>query len=85
MIKCYICGVSKDLRPYGEGGKPICFPCMKATPEREREAEKMFESLIKSLEARGGDIITPKSAPRIVSMEEAVLLEDALGRAEKIR
>ena len=41
-MKCYLCGTSDDLRPHGERGQPICFDCMKASPEREAEATKQF-------------------------------------------
>lgn len=39
---CYKCGVTKDLRPYGPGGKDTCFPCMKATPGAEDEAKRQL-------------------------------------------
>lgn len=48
-MNCYICGVGGEtsaLRPYGKDGQPICFPCMKAEPERECEAEKQFSGRI---------------------------------------
>lgn len=36
---CHYCGpTDEELRPYGPGGAPICFPCMKAKPEREKAA-----------------------------------------------
>jgi hypothetical protein len=41
-MKCYICEQDKETRPYGEGGQPICFQCMKASPEREAAAKQKF-------------------------------------------
>lgn len=44
---CYYCGpTDKDLRPYGPGGSAICYPCMKANPERERLAGAAFGALL---------------------------------------
>ena len=40
---CHYCGTDeRELRPYGPGGSSICFPCMKASPEREAEAGRNF-------------------------------------------
>lgn len=47
----YGCGATKDLRPYGPGGAQICFTCMKATPERERQAEQVFAAQLAAAEA----------------------------------
>ncbi len=45
--KCYYCGPTKEeLRPYGPNGANICFPCMKATPEREEEAKNRFNQAL---------------------------------------
>lgn len=41
-MRCYICNTEQDCRPYGERGQMICFPCMKAEPEREAEATRQF-------------------------------------------
>lgn len=50
----YICGSSKEeLRPYGHGGQPICFPCMIGSPEREAEAKKNFGALLQAAETMG--------------------------------
>lgn len=43
---CCYCGTSRDLRPYGPGGAPLCFGCMKATPEREAEAKRQFGGML---------------------------------------
>ena len=44
---CHYCGsTEEDLRPYGPGGSPICYPCMKADPARERAAENALGGLI---------------------------------------
>ena len=49
---CYLCkavdlepdgqGDAVELRPYGPGGKMICFNCMTSSPEREAEAKRQF-------------------------------------------
>ena len=59
---CYYCGTSDDLRPYGPGGAPLCFPCMKADPAREEEAERQFTVITEAAEAAspyGVAVITP--------------------------
>lgn len=50
MNQCYYCRKSGDLRPYGPKAAMICFPCMKASPEREAEARRQFAA---QLEAAG--------------------------------
>ncbi len=42
LSTCYVCGTTKDIRPYGPHGSMICFACMKASPDREREAGLQF-------------------------------------------
>lgn len=42
MRTCETCHEEKDVRPYGANGALICFDCMKADPEREREAKRQF-------------------------------------------
>ncbi len=46
MSKCHYCETNSGLRPYGPGGAPICFPCMKASPEREQAAMGAFGALL---------------------------------------
>lgn len=49
---CHYCGpTSRETRPYGPGGAPICFPCMKASPERENAAHDALGALIGAAEA----------------------------------
>lgn len=37
---CELCGEIAELRPYGPGGKRVCFPCgMKDPAEMERQLE----------------------------------------------
>jgi hypothetical protein len=56
---CCYCGTTEaDLRPYGPKGAWLCFPCMKATPEREREAEANFGALLDAAAAVGGNVVT---------------------------
>lgn len=40
--QCDECGEVRELRPYGPGGRVICFPCLEAHPEWEAEAERRF-------------------------------------------
>jgi len=35
--KCEDCGALEELRPYGPGGKNVCFNCMMKDPEGARE------------------------------------------------
>ncbi len=42
----YGCGTTADLRPYGPGGAPVCFPCATATPERNQAAQGAFGALL---------------------------------------
>lgn len=52
---CYVCNnPDEETRPYGAGGKPICFPCMKAAPEREAEAKRQ---LLGQVAAAGGGAV----------------------------
>src|SRR5262245_63890431 len=53
---CGVCGKPGDLRPYGAGGSPICFPCMKAKPEREAEADRQINRLLDE-QGRAGSVI----------------------------
>ena len=52
LHSCYSCGpTERELRPYGPGGAPICHPCMKADPEREKAASQVY--IGKLIEAAG--------------------------------
>lgn len=60
MSGCHYCGTPDGLRPYGPGGAPICFGCMKADPEREAAAGRNFETQLDAASAMspsGGVII----------------------------
>lgn len=49
---CHYCGTTeRELRPYGPGGSPLCFPCMTASPEREQAAKNTFGALVDANEA----------------------------------
>ncbi len=39
---CGTCGKAAECRPYGKGGKQICFDCMMSTPEAQAEAKARF-------------------------------------------
>lgn len=42
--KCELCGKTADVRPYGPGGKFVCFPCgMKDEDEAKRQFYKLME------------------------------------------
>lgn len=54
---CYLCHKAEETRPYGDGGQPICFPCMKASPEREAVAERNFAALLNANGALSGGAV----------------------------
>jgi hypothetical protein len=65
---CYVCKrTDRELRPYGKGGKPICHPCMKADPEREREANRQMDRAFGRV--AGVPVIGSEEGP--LSQEEA--------------
>jgi len=51
--KCCYCGKAQDLRPYGPDFAPICFDCMKESPEREEEASKNLGAFFELAESMG--------------------------------
>jgi hypothetical protein len=59
-VKCHYCDSSDDLRPYGPNGAPICFRCMKASPDREAAAVSMFAA---QLEAAGPVAVATRHGP----------------------
>ena len=73
---CCFCGTTKDIRPYGPGGKDMCFKCMKdpAHPEREREAKQRFLGQL----SMSGDVAVLDDAnqvgPRPATSQERELL-----------
>jgi hypothetical protein len=75
---CYYCGVTKgelaqqgrELRPYGPGGSDTCFPCMKATPERERAAQGAFGALLDATSLLGLTAIGDDRGPRNVDPDD---------------
>ena len=77
--KCYICKRIEDVRPYGKGGRSICFKCMKATPEREREAERQFGA---RLQQAGRIAVLTEKGPRPATPSEQRLAKNALGDIE---
>jgi len=83
---CHYCGTTEQLRPYGPGGAPLCFPCMKATPERDKAAGDAFGAIINANEAIspvGATLLTETGIGPLVPDElpPAMLtaIEDALG------
>jgi hypothetical protein len=59
-VTCHYCRMPGELRPYGPNGAPICFHCMKASPEREAAASAMFGT---QLEAAGPVAVATKHGP----------------------
>ncbi len=43
---CEFCGKRAEARPYGEGGKEICHPCMNSSPERVEEGRRRFHAFV---------------------------------------
>ena len=43
---CEECQGVDELRPYGPGGKRVCYDCMEAHPEWEEEADARLANLI---------------------------------------
>ncbi len=65
--KCYVCGIAenkpdtkfdpaRELRPYGQGGKPVCFPCA-MHPKRKKVVEANFAARLEHAEGQGGGIV----------------------------
>jgi hypothetical protein len=66
---CCICkSTDRELRPYGRKQRPICFPCMKSDPRREREAQKWMRRALK----RAGAVPTIIDGVGIISSDEAM-------------
>ena len=67
-MNCHYCGLPEnfprdpakgrqvELRPYGPGGAFVCFQCMTATPERERQAKRNFGIQLEAAEVAGGGV-----------------------------
>lgn len=70
---CCDCGKPGDLRPYGPGGAPICFDCMKATPEREALAHAAFGAQMQAAAA-----ISPIGAIMLTSEGPEPLFDEDL-------
>ena len=81
---CSVCESTKaELRPYGVGGAPICFDCMKARPERENEAKRQFDAATRATKA-SMVVIGSETGPRAATYEEAVMVEDFIQDAERL-
>lgn len=57
MSRCCQCNEpsgpgKKELRPYGPGGKPICFSCMKGDLATERSAMQQFQGRLADAQGR---------------------------------
>jgi len=80
--RCYVCNRAEsddpdevELRPYGAGGRPICFDCMTGDPAREQEAYRQFDA---ACDAAGPVVVIGEGAPRAATYEEAKIVSDVL-------
>ncbi len=49
---CIHCGsTAAELRPYGPKGAWLCFACMKASPDRERDAVAAYQQQLAAASA----------------------------------
>ena len=65
MKACSICkSTDRELRPYGKGGAPICFPCMKADPAVEREAKRQFNAAMTRAAAESSTVVLTSDGPK---------------------
>lgn len=55
-MNCYYCKTTKDLRPYGPAGAPVCFDCAMGDPDREAEAKRQFGAQLDAAEREGGPV-----------------------------
>ena len=83
-MKCDSCGKDAELRPYGEGGARICFGCMKATPESEERAGRVFATLMGASEVVGeGVSVLGEDGPRPALPHERDLIPPASPTGEE--
>ena len=74
MHKCYKCGTTKDLRPYGKDGAPVCFDCGTSTEEDQNIALEQFEKVLsKNVVYIPMDMNKPA-----LSYEESIIITDSL-------
>lgn len=88
-MACFYCGTEESTRPYGPGGADICFPCMKADPEREAEALRNLGVQLEAAAAMspiGVAIIGPDSGPDplVLTDEEVAQVGDAVRRVMEV-
>lgn len=69
---CHYCqSTTEELRPYGPGGKPICHPCMKTSPEREAAAESALGTLLDAAGAMTGVVaVGTENGPQPVTVDD---------------
>lgn len=51
--QCDLCGKIAELRPYGQNGECICFPCGTKDPEARNRAMQKYLGLDVDTEPRG--------------------------------
>lgn len=82
MDGCHYCGTTeRELRPYGPGGSPLCFSCLKDPehPEREAQAKRAFSVQMDASEVVGGGVSTlGANGPRPATKREQRIAERAL-------
>lgn len=78
-LVCCVCGQSEaEMRPYGPGGAPICFPCA-TRPENQAAAERQFMEQFEAAALKtGGVAVLTKEGPKPVG---AVDTKDGYGLA----
>lgn len=59
---CELCGDTAELRPYGPGGKRICFPCGQKDPKTTAEQAKLRLGQEPIADVSGGNRHTRRAA-----------------------
>lgn len=88
MSGCHYCGTANDLRPYGPGGAPVCFPCATASPEREEQAKAAFGALLEGAEAaspHGVAVIGQPGGPAPLLLSDAAEGPEPATKSEEHR
>lgn len=79
--KCCYCGVGynkkkSNLRPYGPGGKYLCFNCLKSDSKIENEAEKQFVKMLESAAKESNIVILVNDGPKPIRSKDDDNLKD---------
>lgn len=68
-MKCTVCKLSDDVRPYGNDGADICFKCAMATPESKAEAERQLDKRLTKLKGQGPIVFSNEKPPEPLTAE----------------